>query len=64
MSSNGELQRRHTPKRVQNFELYLTMGGLGGQKRQKTAKNNEKLFSPLFLLLYFSAPIEPPGSAY
>ena len=64
MSSNGELQRRRAPKCVQNFELYLTMGGLGGQKQQTTPENHEKLYFPLFLLLYFSAPLKPFKALY
>ena len=42
----------------------LLWGVLGVKNDKKTPKNNENMFSPLFLLLYFSAPIEPPGAVW
>ena len=55
----GELQTRDLVENDRLDVLYLPMGGLGGQKRQKTPENPKKLFSPEFLFLKFSAPIEP-----
>ncbi len=49
-------------------ELYLPMGGLGGQSEKKIANNPKNMFSPPFVLLYFSAPIKllehPKGGPY
>ena len=39
-SSNGELQTRDLVQNDRLDVLYLPMGGLGGQKRQKTPENH------------------------